>query len=292
MMADPIAPGRGLPVYQPTTVVVLGTCSVPFRLRPRLVIRALTPMAGMVRKTGLAVCCWTADSESGAIAGPEGAATGVSRTEGGGEARATTRPAAPPPTANSPAPSIAADSSRACAPHTAEARAATRNRTRPAAPAPRRPPPPLRPAGALGPADAPTPARALRPAPLAPEERRDTHKPMVLARIRPQDGSAATPGDAAGTGTACDDTAGTGTACSAGADAAAPPGLVERAGSAAPADVTTCQGGPLQSASTSQPEESGWDVVAGMVQQSTPAGPVSTETLSCVPHTTVRYKNK
>jgi hypothetical protein len=114
----------------------------------------------------------------------------------------------------------------------------------------------------------------------------------VLARIRPQDGSAATPGDAAGTGTACDDTAGTGTACSAGADAAAPPGLVERAGSAAPADVTTFQVGPHQSASTSQAEESGWDVVAGMAQQSTPAGPVSTETLSCVPHTTVRYKNK
>src|SRR5271170_1559975 len=252
-------------------------------------------MAGMVRKTGLAVCCWTADSESGATAWPEGAATGVSRTEGGAEARATTRPAAPAPTASSPAPSIAADSSRACAPHTADTQPATRRR---------RPGKRDGSAGKGGPSGAgrrgwgagqrsqANSAAARRHARRAPGHRRNTHKPMVVARIRSQDGSVATPGDAARRGTACDDAAGTGTGCSAGAGAAASPGLAERAGSAAPADVTTFQVGPHQSASTSQAEESGWDVVAGMAQQSTPAGPVSTETLSCVPHTTVRYKNK
>src|SRR5580700_10213919 len=131
MTADPVAPGRGLPVYQPATVVVLGTCRVPFRLRPRLLIGALTPMAGMVSQTGLGVG-WTADSETGTTVWPDGTATGdgraASRAAGGDEVRATTRPAVPAPAASSPALSIAADSSRACAPHTAAARPATRGR--------------------------------------------------------------------------------------------------------------------------------------------------------------------
>src|SRR5580704_3575399 len=131
MTADPVAPGRGLPVYQPATVVVLGTCRVPFRLRPRLMIGALTPMAGMVSQTGLGVG-WTADSETGTTVWPDGTATGdgraASRAAGGDEVRATTRPAVPAPAASSPALSIAADSSRACVPHTAEAQPATRGR--------------------------------------------------------------------------------------------------------------------------------------------------------------------
>src|ERR1700722_1986826 len=131
MTADPVAPGRGLPVYQPTTVVVLGTWSVPFRLRPRLMIGALTPMAGMVSQTGLGGG-WATDSETGATVGPEGPATGdgraASRTAGADGVRATTRPAAPAPAASRPALSIAADSSRACAPHVADAPPATRGR--------------------------------------------------------------------------------------------------------------------------------------------------------------------
>src|ERR1700729_1403548 len=131
MTADPVAPGRGLPVYQPATVVVPGTWSVPFRLRPRLMIGALTPMAGMVSQTGFGVG-WTTDSETGATVGPEGTATGdgraASRTAGADGVRATTRPAAPAPAASRPALSIAADNSRACAPHVAGAQPATRGR--------------------------------------------------------------------------------------------------------------------------------------------------------------------
>src|SRR5579859_6360992 len=133
MTADPVAPGAGLPVYQPATVVVLGTWRVPLRLRPRLTIGALTPMAGMVKSTGLGVG-WTADSETGPTVWPVGTATGdgraASRT-GGEEVRATTRPAVPAPAASSPALSIAADRSRACAPHAADAQPATPGRRRP-----------------------------------------------------------------------------------------------------------------------------------------------------------------
>src|SRR5215472_14282364 len=108
MMADPMAPGRGLPVYQPATVVLPGTWSVPFRLRPRVTIGAFTPMAGMVSQTGLGAC-WTADSEAGKTVRPEGTATGdgleASRAAGADETWATTRPTAPAPAASSPAPS-------------------------------------------------------------------------------------------------------------------------------------------------------------------------------------------
>src|SRR6516225_3408374 len=128
MTADPMAPGRGLPVYQPTTVVLPGTWSVPFRLRPRVTIGAFTPMAGMVSQTGLGAC-WMADTEAdtevGTTEGPEGTATGdglaASRAAGADEACAMTKPIVPVPAASSPAPSIAADSSRACALQTADA---------------------------------------------------------------------------------------------------------------------------------------------------------------------------
>src|SRR5580693_811475 len=78
MTADPVAPGRGLPVYQPATVAVLGTWRVPFRLRPRVMIGAFTPMAGMVSQTGLGAG-WTADSETGTTVRPDGTATGDGR---------------------------------------------------------------------------------------------------------------------------------------------------------------------------------------------------------------------
>src|SRR5579859_4610902 len=131
MTADPVAPGRGLPVYQPATVVVPGTWRVPLRLRPRLMMGAFTPMAGMVSQTGLGVG-WTAHSETGTTVRPDGTATGdgraASRTAGAGEVRATTRPAVPAPAASSPALSIAADNNRACVPHAAEAQPGTRGR--------------------------------------------------------------------------------------------------------------------------------------------------------------------
>src|SRR6516162_5356870 len=129
MTADPVAPGRGLPVYQPTTVVLAGTWSVPFRLRPRVTIGAFTPMAGMVSQTGLGVC-WTVDSDTGRTVRPEGAATGdglaASRAAGADETWATTKPTVPATAASSPALSIAADTSRACAAHRADAQPATR----------------------------------------------------------------------------------------------------------------------------------------------------------------------
>jgi len=255
MTADPVAPGRGLPVYQPTTVVLLGTWSVPFRLRPRVTTGAFTPMAGMVSQTGLGAC-WTVDSETGRTVRPEGAATGdglaASRAAGAADMWAATKPAVPAPAASSPALSIATDSSRACAPQTAE-------------------------------------------------DRRDTHKLIVVARICPQDGSiagevtdagvageAAGAGEPADTGEAGEAAAGEATDTGDATGAVRPGGLPGRAGSAVPADVTTSQLGPHQSASTSQAGGSGWDVTAGMGQQSTPAGPVSTGMLGCVPSTTVR----
>src|SRR5260370_6810688 len=98
MTADPVAPGRGLPVYQPATVVVLGTWRGPFRLRPRLMIGAFTPMAGMVSQTGLGGG-WTADSETGTTVRPAGTPTGAGRaprpTPGAHHRRPPTRPPAP-----------------------------------------------------------------------------------------------------------------------------------------------------------------------------------------------------
>src|SRR5579863_732967 len=75
MTADPVAPGRGLPVYQPTTVVVLGTWRVPSRFRPSVVTGARTPMAGMVSSTGFET--GVADACQVVASGPpEGVATG------------------------------------------------------------------------------------------------------------------------------------------------------------------------------------------------------------------------
>src|SRR5215469_2519270 len=54
MTAAPRAPGRGLPVYQPATVVLDGTCSVPSAASPSFIMLVCTPMAGIVRLTGSA----------------------------------------------------------------------------------------------------------------------------------------------------------------------------------------------------------------------------------------------
>src|SRR6478752_455852 len=52
MTAEPTWPGGGLPVYQPATDVLAGTCMVPRAVRPSLIRRVWTPMTGMDRYTG------------------------------------------------------------------------------------------------------------------------------------------------------------------------------------------------------------------------------------------------
>src|SRR6202167_5551707 len=105
MTAAPSAPGRGLPVYQPATAVLAGTCSVPLELRPRCTSLVRTPMAGMVSETGSAVRC-TVVSQTGVTVRPVGAGTGFGlagrRTSGPAGRLATTTPAPPPPTARRP----------------------------------------------------------------------------------------------------------------------------------------------------------------------------------------------
>jgi len=144
-------------------------------------IRAFTPMAGMVSQTGLGIGAAT-ESETGVTVRPMGTATGdglaASRTEGPDQGWVTTRQTAPAPAASSPALSTSADSSRAWARHTPDTQPATRGRR----------------AGGRG---APTSGRRPRP---TPGERRDTHKPIVVARIWPQDGSVAAWGEASGAG--------------------------------------------------------------------------------------------
>src|SRR5215471_14907301 len=52
MIEEPISPGRGLLVYQPATEVLLGTCSVPCRVRPSRINLVRSPMAGIDSATG------------------------------------------------------------------------------------------------------------------------------------------------------------------------------------------------------------------------------------------------
>ena len=90
MIEEPISPGRGLAVYQPATDVLVGTCRVPWAVRPSLIRRVRTPMAGIVRATGRDT-------------GPRAAAAAAPRTtpRGAGDAlasgRATCRRAAGQP---------------------------------------------------------------------------------------------------------------------------------------------------------------------------------------------------
>ena len=108
-------PGRGLPVYQPATAVLDGTWSVPFERRPRSTSEVRTPITGMLIQTGRATC-WTADSEAGSTARPDGAGIddglAGSCTACWGESAAAARPVLPTVTAASPAPSASAASRR------------------------------------------------------------------------------------------------------------------------------------------------------------------------------------
>jgi len=71
MTADPTAPGRGLPVYQPATAVDEGTCSAPAAVSPRSTRLVCTPIDGMVNATG--GLTWTAPCSGTAAIGPVGA---------------------------------------------------------------------------------------------------------------------------------------------------------------------------------------------------------------------------
>src|SRR6266581_2311146 len=79
---DPTAPGRGLPVYQPATAVLAGTCKVRALVSPRWTSLLLTPIAGITRRTGLATRAGRAcRSEPGNCpAGPCGTTTGAGGT--------------------------------------------------------------------------------------------------------------------------------------------------------------------------------------------------------------------
>src|SRR5262249_25667711 len=75
MIDDPISPGRGLPVYQPASVVLTGTWSVPCGVRPSRSRGVRTPIAGIVRAAGRATCL-VERGAGGAAGGPSGRGEG------------------------------------------------------------------------------------------------------------------------------------------------------------------------------------------------------------------------
>src|SRR6185437_7185050 len=115
MMAEPIVPGRGLPVNQPATVVLDGTWSVPSRLTPRWISLVRIASDGMLSQVGRAACGPVA-SVAGRTVCSVGAGIGAGRGGSGaactGDRAEVASPAAPTPTASSPAPSAATAASR------------------------------------------------------------------------------------------------------------------------------------------------------------------------------------
>src|ERR1022692_1474701 len=105
---EPTAPGRGLPVYQPATEVLVGTCSVPCAVTPSLISVVWTSMAGMVRATGRAAG-WPAEEPGAVAAAPDGAVPSVATGWGmsAGLPRTPTRPTVPMIAAISPPPTAA-----------------------------------------------------------------------------------------------------------------------------------------------------------------------------------------
>src|SRR6266516_2274442 len=113
MTAEPIWPGGGLPVYQPATDVLAGTCMVPRAVRPSLIRRVWTPMTGMDRYTGRLTLV-TVAGRGGAATTPAGGRSG----RAAGRALitwwppASSRPPTPPPAASRPPQSSAAATGR------------------------------------------------------------------------------------------------------------------------------------------------------------------------------------
>src|SRR5271154_5473224 len=144
MMDEPMAPGRGLPVYQPATETMFGggTCSSPSGARPRVIRLVCTPISGMVNETGAATGLGAADCDTATIGplgagnaatiGPVGAGTAPTPTPpgrgraGGGtaptptaagrmagvECRVSSRPVTPPAITTRPAASASAAAGR------------------------------------------------------------------------------------------------------------------------------------------------------------------------------------
>ena len=106
MMAEPTAPGRGLPVYQPATDVVDGTCSAPLAVRPSVISWVFTPISGMVSETGRATGAGCADC-GGAAIGPVGAGSAPTPAAtgrmAGVECRVSSRPTDPATITTKPA---------------------------------------------------------------------------------------------------------------------------------------------------------------------------------------------
>src|ERR1700744_1087070 len=105
-IAEPIAPGRGLPVYQPATVVEPGTWIAPPLSSPSVISLVFTPISGMVRETGPATGFGGADC-GGATIGPVGAGNAPTPAAtgrmAGVECRVRSKPALPPMTTTRPA---------------------------------------------------------------------------------------------------------------------------------------------------------------------------------------------
>src|SRR5260370_42639227 len=111
MTDDPIAPGRGLPVYQPASDVVGGTCSMPPCVTPRSTSLVRTPMAGMIRLTGRGTSPAGEVGPGSALTGPAGTATaGTWRRphQALPDPSVMIRPARPPPAPTTPTPTTAA----------------------------------------------------------------------------------------------------------------------------------------------------------------------------------------
>ena len=113
MMDEPMAPGRGLPVYQPATEISFkgGTCSSPSEARPRVIRLVCTPISGMVSETGAATGLGAADCGTATI-GPVGAGRAPTPAAtgrmAGVECRVSSRPVAAPAITTRPAASASA----------------------------------------------------------------------------------------------------------------------------------------------------------------------------------------
>src|ERR1700684_107778 len=107
--AEPMAPGRALPVYQPATDVLDGTCSAPPAVSPRWTSVVLTPIAGMTRATGLATRRTDGSGTGACLPTGIGANVGLPTGVAGRPVwLATARPVTPAPTARMPQTRMAA----------------------------------------------------------------------------------------------------------------------------------------------------------------------------------------
>src|ERR1039458_3226589 len=116
MTDEPIAPGRGLPAYQPATTVLAGACRVPAAASPRWISPAETPIAGITSRVGAATGGPPTVCSGAGACGPVGGRTSL-RERVTGVALwpvwlATANPVAPIPTATRPHSSTAAATGR------------------------------------------------------------------------------------------------------------------------------------------------------------------------------------